>query len=560
MSMRLLHPDEYELAERSSVDSDETFNLDDADFASHHVNKPKFLQRERSPLSSLLSASLSGFRRITRSPRRPSRRRAPRCGRLSVRRICLILHVLTVLLLAVIVLTFIFRPSYTHWPEHYRSLQKSVRQSNVPGRGNPRNEKVFIAVSLYDKEGDLARGQWGQAVLDLIDMLGGDNTFLSIYENDSGEEGGRALHELSDRVPCNKSIVFEEHFNLSTLPTVTLPDGSVRTKRIEYLAEVRNRALRPLDEDRDTRYDKLLYLNDVYFDPLDAVQLLFSTNIGDNGATQYRAACAVDFINPVKFYDSFATRDLQGYSMGLPFFPWFTSAGAGQSRQDVLNQKDAVRVRSCWGGMVAFDAKYFQGPATAHDSSERPPARLRDATAERRFYTTTDRPETRERPAKGPIRFRAEKELFWDSSECCLIHADLQDTPTNVDEITDSGIYMNPYIRVSYDPQTFSWLWVTRRFERLYSIVHNLLNHIGSLPSDNPRRTEIEGQQVEEKVWVPDAKNDRGGSLVTGKRIAHSGGYCARRDLQVVIMEREKGEDGWESIPVPPEYNTCSWC
>lgn len=541
MSVRLLHPDEYELPERSSIDSQETFNLDDDDFASHLLNKTNVLPRERTLLSRLLSASLSGFRCIARSPRQ-SRRRAACCGR----RICFVVHALTVLLLALIILTFIFRPSYTHLPSHYESLRQSVLQSNTPGRGNPRNEKVFIAASLYDQTGELARGQWSQAVLDLIDLLGEDNVYLSIYENDSGEEGERALRELDERVPCNKSIVFEEHFNLSGLPTVTLPDGSVRTKRIAYLAEVRNRALRPLDEDHDTRYDKLLYLNDVYFDPVDAVQLLFSTNMGADGTARYRAACAVDFINPFKFYDTFATRDLQGYSMGLPFYPWFTSAGAGQSRQDVLDQKDAVRVRSCWGGMVAFDAKYFQGSGTAQDGKG-----PRDRSAERRFFQTTDFPPKGER--RGPVRFRAEKDLFWESSECCLIHADIQDTPTSVDEISDTGIYMNPFIRVSYDPRTLSWLWITRRVEKLYSFVHDVASSIAGLPIYNPRRTEIAGDQVEEKVWMPNAKGDGDGSFVTVKRIAHSGGFCGRRDLQVVIMNREKGQDGWESIPVPPQ-------
>ena len=75
---------------------------------------------------------------------------------------------------------------------------------------------------------------------------------------------------------------------------------------------------------------------------------------------QYRAACGVDFINPVKFYDTYATRDLEGYSMGLSFYPRFTDAGKAKSQRDVLEQKDAVRVRSCWGGIVAFDEKYFQ--------------------------------------------------------------------------------------------------------------------------------------------------------------------------------------------------------
>jgi Cryptococcal mannosyltransferase 1. len=267
-------------------------------------------------------------------------------------------------------------------------------------------------------------------------------------------------------------------------------------KRIEYLAQVRNKALKPLEDNPGTRYDKLLYLNDILFDPIDAVQLLFSTNANEDGISQYRAACAVDFDNAFKFYDTYATRDLQGYSMGLPFFPWFSTAGNGESRRDVLAGKDAVRVRSCWGGMVAFDAKYFQSP---------PPT------------STT------------PVRFRSGQDLFWEASECCLIHADIQDPQTNVDDIADTGIYMNPYVRVAYDPRTLSWLRFTRRFEKLYSFLHNLGNHLVGLPWYNPRRTEVPGQSVQETVWIPDASQDGGGSFQTVDRVAGNDGYCGRR-------------------------------
>jgi hypothetical protein len=63
-------------------------------------------------------------------------------------------------------------------------------------------------------------------------------------------------------------------------------------KRLTYLAEVRNRALWPLDNPSlhadeatgramnytNSRFDRILFIDDVYFDPVDALQLLFSTN------------------------------------------------------------------------------------------------------------------------------------------------------------------------------------------------------------------------------------------------------------------------------------------
>ena len=107
--------------------------------------------------------------------------------------------------------------------------------------------------------------------------------------------------------PLTGNVTFvSEHFSLSEIPRVTIPSGEQRTKRITFLAEVRNRALRPL-ADSTIHFDKLLYVNDIIFNPIDAVQLLFSTNVNAQGLAQYGAACAVDFINPFKFYDRYAT-------------------------------------------------------------------------------------------------------------------------------------------------------------------------------------------------------------------------------------------------------------
>ncbi|KAG2416299.1 hypothetical protein HFD88_007514 [Aspergillus terreus] len=316
----------------------------------------------------------------------------------------------------------------------------------------------------------------------------------------------------------NKSIVVDvdEHITFDSFPRVTLPNGERRIKRIDYLAALRNHALRPLDEQSHLKYDKLIFLNDVYFKPVEALQLLFCTNAHTRRTTPaYRAACAVDFSNPFKFYDSYATRDLAGYGIGLPFFPWFTTAGHGKSRRDVLAGRDAVRVRSCWGGMVAFNAWYFQ--------------------------------------KEYPVRFRSNNEIFWDASECCLVHADMQDAPGVVDEIQDTGVYMNPFVRVAYTPRTLMWLGTTRRFERLYMCVHNLLNRVVGLPWYNPRRTEVPGTKVQREVWVPGEGGRSGGLFQTVDVTAGNDGFCGRRGMEVVVEDRKPGQDGFEALPVPSQ-------
>ncbi|KAL4786768.1 cryptococcal mannosyltransferase 1-domain-containing protein [Aspergillus varians] len=508
MSSRFLHPDEYELDLRSSTDSQGTFNLDDADFESQSIpSRSKVLNRP--PLISRIfgSSYASGYRRLNASKpfARTSKRSA--CYRICTnRRVWFCLQSFFGIILALLFLATTLLPSYSRPPPHYNALRDAIHNSATSGRGNPRNEKIFVAASLYDRGGDIAGGAWGQSVLKLIELLGEENVFLSVYENDSGSVGAGALLDFEAHVPCNKSIVYEDNLNLNSSHSVTVPGGSKRIRRIGYLAEVRNRALRPLDEHPEIQFDKLLYLNDVAFDPVDALQLLFSTHVDDNGVAQYRAACAVDFINPFKFYDTYATRDLQGYGVGLPFFPWFANAGDGSSRNDVLSETDAVRVRSCWGGMVAFDARFFQLPTAGPERDH-------------------------------PLRFRASQDAFWEASECCLIHADIQDVPINPEEITDTGIYMNPFVRVAYDSKTLSWLWLTRRPERLYTLIHKILNPLVALPHFNPRRTEVPGQRITETAWFPDQNNDGEGSFQESKRIASNDGFCGRPGLQVIVED-----------------------
>ncbi|KZF19248.1 glycosyltransferase family 69 protein [Xylona heveae TC161] len=415
-------------------------------------------------------------------------------------------------LLALIILTPLLNPSYLHRPAHYVG-------------GNPFNEKVFIAANIVDA--DLIRGAWGQAVIGLIDELGAENTYLSIYENDSGPETREALAELRQKVKCRSTII-SEHLPRENIPKVELPSGEKRIKRIEYLATVRNRALQPLDTiGKFTAFDKILFLNDVVFSPVDAANLLFSTNIDSEGRAQYSAACAVDFINPFKFYDTFATRDVNGHSMGVPFFPWFTP---GQSRNDVLSGKDAIPVQSCWGGMVAFDAMWFQPPKASWI-----PAGL-------------DLQQSVDHVPQPPLRFRAEKEMFWESSECCLIHADIQ-AAAAVRTGTLKGIYVNPFIRVAYDESTQRWLETTRRFEKLYPPIHRLISKIAGLPRLNSRRLESPGQSVNHTVWIPAPHN----RFEDVRDTAPPGGFCGIRALQVLKTKRKPGEKMWEVVPMPAQ-------
>lgn len=480
------------------------------------------------------------------TPKRRRRRRAPRRSRSLYGRSCRLLALSPALILGLIVVYAVFFPSYSNPPRRYYDLRRRVEQdASTTGSANVNNEKIFVAASMYDQGGQLLSGDWGEAVLSLLDMLGPQNVYLSIYENDPDDEARKALEQFSGRVPCAQSLV-SEHLDLQQLQHVSTPDGTQRLKRIEYLAEVRNRALRPLQvpgaDAYDIRFDKLLYLNDVSFDPVEVANLLFSTNADEaTGRTNYRAACAVDFINPFKFYDTFATRDAEGYRMGVPFYPWFASVGDGVSRRDVMAQTDAVRVKSCWSGMVSFEARWFQ-----------PWMHPLGISANRN---------------ESALRFRAETDTYWDASECCLINADL--AAMSPDELAagETGVYMNPYVRVAYSKTVLGWLSLTKRFERLYPLIHHLVNKISYHPTFNPRRLEQPGEEVVDLVWVWDDESldalqhhtvgdlaaHLHGTYKEVRRIATPGQFCGQRKFSYINEHPAEGEKNWTTEKAPEE-------
>jgi hypothetical protein len=170
----------------------------------------------------------------------------------------------------------------------------------------------------------------------------------------------------------------------------------------------------------------------VVFSSTDVIRLL-QTNNGD-----YAAACALDFINPVKFYDTLATRDADGYSMGFIVYPFFSP---GTSQSQLLRGDNLVQVKSCWSGMVAFDSTPFE----------------------------------------NGLRFRAlNHQSAWDASECCLIHADIGQPEKT---------FINSAVRVAYSDTIYIWQKRFAHFETLWIHIQRFITFISGLPRYNVHRT-----------------------------------------------------------------------
>lgn len=109
--------------------------------------------------------------------------------------------------LSLVLVASIFAPSYTNAPPHYKILKQNVISSKAPGRANPRNEKIFIAASLYEDHGELTSGPWAKSVLELVDLIGPANVFLSVYEDNPRNETRQSLLDFEAQMICMYSVV-----------------------------------------------------------------------------------------------------------------------------------------------------------------------------------------------------------------------------------------------------------------------------------------------------------------------------------------------------------------
>jgi ZIP family zinc transporter len=179
---------QYELLPRESLDDEQAF---DAGPATVNSPKPSWLTRLGSRFHGVNKLSERAFYTHYVTPRRRKRSiiRLVYWGVFSV----------PYILIFLVLFAGIFFPSYTVRPAHYKELR---RQAIHNGRANPYNETVFIAASLAEKKGDLTSGAWGREVLQLVDLLGPENVYLSIYEDNPDPETKQSLDSFREKVKC----------------------------------------------------------------------------------------------------------------------------------------------------------------------------------------------------------------------------------------------------------------------------------------------------------------------------------------------------------------------
>lgn len=126
-----------------------------------------------------------------------------------------------------------------------------------------KNETYFIASNLYNSAAVLP--SWTREMKALIKHLGPDNVFVSIYESNSQDDTKRLLRSFDDdllQMGVKRSIKTED------TPGRTQGWSLGGHQRVQYMAEVRNKAIQPLASGHTNGrpFNKILFFNDVYFD------------------------------------------------------------------------------------------------------------------------------------------------------------------------------------------------------------------------------------------------------------------------------------------------------
>ena len=152
---------------------------------------------------------------------------------------------------------------------------RSQKQSAEKKTPDVHGQRIFIASIHWNNE-QILRSNWNLAILELVEYFGPDNVYVSVYESGSWDASKDALRELDrdlESVRVRRTITLSETTHKDEIQKpfaagwIDTPRGKKELRRIPYLSNLRNLALKPLRElaAEDVKFDKVLFLNDVVF-------------------------------------------------------------------------------------------------------------------------------------------------------------------------------------------------------------------------------------------------------------------------------------------------------
>ncbi|KAK9449431.1 cryptococcal mannosyltransferase 1-domain-containing protein [Limtongia smithiae] len=235
--------------------------------------------------------------------------------------------------------------------------------NDAVARAKDAGAAYFIAANFYNNEDILP--VWIAEIVKLVDILGEDNVYLSLSENDSDDATASRLLQFK-RYLTHRGVAHNLNVT-SGLRPFPRHDPWVDTQmRVEYMTMVRNIALEPLYHVSSTslgrRVTRIIFLNDVIYHHTDVLKLIYDLHPrpGDE-LTPTVMACGFD-MQAATLYDQWAARDRHGNGLN-GMYPFFTDI----EDQEVVKAGGVVEVGACWNGIAVMDAAPFLSPPRSYD-------------------------------------------------------------------------------------------------------------------------------------------------------------------------------------------------
>eukprot|EP00835_Amoeboradix_gromovi_P003922 NODE_279_length_11907_cov_0.265244.p3 type:complete len:402 gc:universal NODE_279_length_11907_cov_0.265244:6957-8162(+) len=203
---------------------------------------------------------------------------------------------------------------------------------------------IFIAVNLHNNQDILPPLMFN--LMKLMDEYFMDKIYLRIFESGSNDKTKEILESFD-------SLLQNYDFNYE-IETSDIIKNDFTTNRIDYLAYMRNYAIKPISKNRLTA-DYVLFLNDVYFCFDDVLELLHQQTI--NKADMVGGMDYWWDGKSMIFYDSWVAQDINGNHPG--------ANELGQSKvyidpHNSINPSLPVQMMCLWNGMVSIKASVFK--------------------------------------------------------------------------------------------------------------------------------------------------------------------------------------------------------
>ncbi|OLY81913.1 Alpha-1,3-mannosyltransferase CMT1 [Smittium mucronatum] len=239
--------------------------------------------------------------------------------------------------------------SFPRKKETLTNNENNLNQKNAKNTTIFKKDKYFFSINLHNNEEAIP--YMIKELMQLFKYLGAENLYLSIYENGSMDKSKVMLNQFSiylKKFDIKHSIVTDER---------SRPENS---HRIDYLATVRNRALEPLEKEKKVGrvYDKIIFMNDIYFCRNDILELIYQSNFQGSDFT-----CPLDFHSVpakggiIEFRDSWVARDIEGNK----FNPELEAVSNHPDSRLRNGQNLPFQVQCSWNGVGVLNSKPFYG-------------------------------------------------------------------------------------------------------------------------------------------------------------------------------------------------------